>query len=223
MIRVIRYKFHYTTQLVVIFHNPFFLSTVFLLLFSAHCSGFTCARFGVALTPATAVRENDIESPRKYGRSKCFPPRPNPQSSAPLSKSGRRRDRGFAPRSRQCGHRRFHGISPAALPRANLSGRAMARKSVQDNSGFRAANSSTRPAFSRPETATNLFFLAIQFRDKSSGICERSLFFQPPLLFRIFGQSWSVGVSKTSSTEAGNVSHALRFNSSSSCPGLQPA
>jgi hypothetical protein len=62
----------------------------------------------------------------------------------------------------------------------------------------------------------------IQLSDKSSGICERSLFFQPPLLFKIFCQSWSGGVSKTSSSDAGNVSHALRFISSSSWPGDQP-
>ena len=64
---------------------------------------------------------------------------------------------------------------------------------------------------------------SLQFSDKSSGVWERSLFFQPPLLFRIFCQSCSGGVSKTNSSEAGKVSHDLRFISVSNWPGDQPA
>ena len=67
------------------------------------------------------------------------------------------------------------------------------------------------------------FSWPVQFSDKSSGICASSLFFQPPLLLMIFCQSASGGVSKTSSSDAGNVSHDLRFISISNWPGDQPA
>ena len=45
------------------------------------------------LIPTTAGRANDIESPQRCVRSKYFPTRPNPQSSAPPSKCGRKRGR----------------------------------------------------------------------------------------------------------------------------------
>jgi len=62
-----------------------------------------------------------------------------------------------------------------------------------------------------------------QFHDKSSGIWASSWLRQPPLFSRIFRQSCSGGVSKTNWTDAGKVSHALRFSSLSSWPELQPA
>jgi len=43
-----------------------------------------------AFNSTTGGRGNGIESPWKCGRSGFFPSRPDPQSSAPLSKSGRR-------------------------------------------------------------------------------------------------------------------------------------
>ena len=67
------------------------------------------------------------------------------------------------------------------------------------------------------------FSWLIQFQDRFSGIWERSLFFQPPLLFTMVCQSFSGAVSKMSSSDAGNVSHDLRFISISSWPGDQPA
>jgi len=53
-------------------------------------------------------------------------------------------------RSRPCGRRQSPGISPAALPRANQSGRATVPKSGPDNSGFHAVNFSIHVAFCRP-------------------------------------------------------------------------
>src|SRR5262249_52497068 len=62
----------------------------------------------------------------------------------------------------------------------------------------------------------------IQFEDKSSGVCA-SRRYLPPLRRNTSCQSCSGAESKTSSSDAGCVSHALRFISPSSCPGLQPA
>src|SRR5258708_35951855 len=61
-----------------------------------------------------------------------------------------------------------------------------------------------------------------QFNDTSSGIAA-SRRYLPPFWRRIVGQSFAASVLKTSSSEAGWVSQALRFISSSSWPGLQPA
>src|SRR6202042_1777084 len=56
-------------------------------------------------------------------------------------------------KSRRFCRRKFPGISPAALRRANQSGRATARKFFQDNFGFRAANFCSREAFFHRECA----------------------------------------------------------------------
>src|ERR1041385_2039108 len=61
-----------------------------------------------------------------------------------------------------------------------------------------------------------------QFSDKSSGICASNRYL-PPLARRIFCHSLPGAVSKMSSSEAGWLSQAVRFISSSSWPGLQPA
>jgi len=53
---------------------------------------------------------------------------------------------------------------------------------------LRPRTGALRSGLSQPATTGN-FGIRVQFSDKSSGVWERSLFFQPPLLFRIFCQS----------------------------------
>ncbi len=96
------------------------------------------------------------------------------------------------------------------------------------------AHGVTRPTRHAPQDVTILHCVARrlirsvsrasdQFHERSSGIWARSLFFHPPLRRRMAGHSCSAGVSKMSSNEAGNVTHALRRSSSSNCPPLHPA